>query len=224
MIKNSLPPVDLDNFFSQLDYTKVVDILSDQEIPNYTLPTIPKVLLCNSFICTDISKRVQLVLSTDSLIFCSQDINKKDYLLYTPVQINNISIRTIHSDRELIGEYNMQLWVQKQKLFTLKSKSKQERNMWLGLDENSSIKDHPPSWIPLSDIVNKYDIRRRSTAKFKSSAPKPIRTTDFFTVFTEPSDVISPLVSSDEEDNDEEQSVKPVSKPLPAPGECQYIN
>lgn len=199
MINNSLPSVDLDTFFSQLDYTKVVDILNEKHIPNYTLPTLQKILFCHSFVCTDLSKRLKLILTADLLIFCAQDINKKDYLLYTPVSIEHISIRTIHSDRELIGEYHMQIWVQKQKLFTLKSKSKQERNMWLGQDENTKVSSS--SWLPLLDVVQKYHVRHQSmTPKFKASAPKPIRTTDIFTVFTDNSDTISPLVSSDEEE------------------------
>lgn len=200
MIKNSLPPVNLDpSFHTKINCDSVVDILNDKPIQNYQLSKLDKILLCDTFKCTELSKRVQLVLTINHLVLCCPENND---LLYPPVDIKDISIRTIHIDRELIGEYNIQLWINQQRLFTFTAKSKQERNTWLGIDINSSIKKSDTvavSWIPLLDIVEKYDIRRQSRARTKS-----IRTQDIFTFYTDQTGEISPLVSSDEEEEEEE--------------------
>jgi hypothetical protein len=209
MIKNSLPAVNLDSFHAQVDCSKVVDVLSDKPISNYQLQSLSKVLLCDTFHCSELSKRVRLILTVNNLIFYSvEEDNNKDLkytLLFTPVPTKYISIRTVHTDRELIGEYNVQFWIQKQKLFTMKSNSKEDRNMWLGLDINSSTRDQSLLyWMPLIDTVATYDIRRQSSAK-GTSAPKPIRTQDIFTFYTDQAAEISPLVSSSEDESEDSE-------------------
>jgi hypothetical protein len=201
MIKNSLLPVNFDpSFLTKINFDSVVDILNDKPIQNYQLSKLDKILLCDTFKCTELSKRVQLVLTINHLVFCCPE---KNDLLYPPVDIKDISIRTIHIDRELIGEYNIQLWISQQKLFTFTAKSKQERNTWLGIDINSSIKKSDTvavSWIPLLEIVEKYYIRRQPKARTKS-----VRAQDIFTFYTDQTGEISPLVSSDEEEEEEEE-------------------
>ncbi|CAO0791506.1 unnamed protein product [Mucor circinelloides] len=200
MIKNSLPPVNLDpSFHTKINCSSVVDVLSDTPIQNYQLSKLDKILLCDTFNCTELSKRVQLILTINHLVFCCPE---KNDLLYPPIDINDISIRTIQIDRELLGEYHIQLWISQHRLFTFTAKSKQERNTWLGLDINSNVKKADTvavSWTPLLAIVEKYDIRRQSRAPAKS-----IRTQDIFTFYTDQTGEISPLVSSDEEEEDSE--------------------
>ncbi|KAK4516381.1 uncharacterized protein ATC70_011352 [Mucor velutinosus] len=201
MIKNSLPPVNLDpSFHTKINCSSVVDVLSDTPIHNYQLSKLDKILLCDTFNCTELSKRVQLILTVNHLVFCCPE---KNDLLYPPIDINDISIRTIHIDRELLGEYHVQLWISQHRLFTFTTKSKQERNTWLGLDMNSNVKTSDTvavSWAPLLAIVEIYDIRRQSRAPTKS-----IRTRDIFTFYTDQAGEISPLVSSDEEDSEDDQ-------------------
>lgn len=205
MIKNSLPPVKLDSFHTQVDCSSVADILTDKQVPNYQLQPLSKVLLCDTFYCNELSKCVRLILTVNNLIFCSMQEGSSDNkdlkyaLLFTPVPIKDISIRIIHTDRELIGEYNAQLWIQNQRLFTMKSSSKEGRNMWLGIDISSSTRDQSlQSWVALNDIVSKYDIRRQSSTKV-TSTPKPIRTQDIFSFYDDQNGEISPLVSSSDE-------------------------
>lgn len=202
MIKNSLPPVNLDpSFHTKINCSAVVDVLSDTPIQNYQLSKLDKILLCDTFNCTELSKRVQLILTINHLVFCCPE---KNDLVYPPIDINDISIRTIHIDRELLGEYHVQLWISQHRLFTFTAKSKQERNAWLGLDINSNVKKSDTiavSWTPLLAIVEKYDIRRQSRAPTKS-----IRTQDIFAFYTDQTGEISPLVSSDEEDSEDDQA------------------
>ncbi|KAI9260438.1 hypothetical protein EDC94DRAFT_520246 [Helicostylum pulchrum] len=185
-------------FHTQVDCSKVVNVLTEKAIPNFQMQPLPKVLLCDTFNCDELSKRVQLILTVDHLYFCAVQDNKKYSLLFQPLETKLISIRTIHTDRELIGEYNVQLWFQKQRLFTMKANTKEDRNMWLGIESNSSTSSAAAkeqlllSWEPLNDIVAKYDLSRRSSCK-SSNAPKPIRTQDIFTFYTDQTGEISPL-------------------------------
>jgi hypothetical protein len=186
--------------FTLIDSTKAVDVLSGNPI-HYQMTPLKNVLLCNTFNCTEMSKRVQVTLTVDRLVLCSDE----NSLIFAPIDIKDVSIRTVHTDRELVGEYNIQFSILKQKTLTMKANSKEERNMWLGLDKNSSLKDKAvSSWLPLDDIVTKHDHRLIKHRKSRASlAPKPIRTQDIFTFYTDQTGEISPLESSDEE---EEQS------------------
>jgi hypothetical protein len=221
MPQNSLPPVNLDLFHTLVDLTKVVDVLNDSLIADYQMSPLQKVLLCNTFNCTEISKRVRVILTINHLVLCSEESNQTYTLIFPPIDTKDISIRTVHADRELIGEYNVQFWIHQQKMFTMKANSKQERNMWLDIDKNSSLKDKAvSSWMPLGDIVSKYNIGNRSTTTTttttikhrKSSASlarKPtIRTQDIFTFYTDQTGEISPLVSSDESEEEEDDQVE----------------
>ncbi|KAI8641995.1 hypothetical protein BD408DRAFT_417185 [Parasitella parasitica] len=239
MIKNSLPPANLDPLFhTKINCSSVVDIAKDKPIKNYQLSKLDKIVLCDTFNCTELSKRVQLVLTINHLVFCCPE---KNDLLFPPVDISDIAIRTIHIDRELIGEYHIQLWVNQRRLFTFSTKSKQERNTWLGLDINSSVKKSDAiaiAWIPLLSIVEKYDVKRQSRA-----SAKPIKTQDLFAFYTDQTGEISPLVSSDEEDedddsdqDDEKEEEKPADKgisssfatiaaaPVPPPKESSIMS
>ncbi|RCI07189.1 hypothetical protein CU098_002937, partial [Rhizopus stolonifer] len=205
-----LPKLDLAALHTHIDCTQVIDFISGSPIQNYQLPALSKALLCDTFSCTEIEKRVQLVLSDNKLIFCTIDGHKKYSLLYTPIAIEHILIRTIQNDRELIGEYEFQLWINKQRIFTIKANSKETRNMWLGLDINSSLtKDNSAlsNWMSLTDTVAKYDINPASKQPKTSTSPKPIiQTANIFTFYTDQSGEVSPLVSSDEESEDEDNA------------------
>ena len=210
MIKSSLADLQLDSFHTQVDCSHVVDVLTDKSISNFQLQQLSKVLLCDTFNCSELSKRIRLILTADTLLFCSvmdeTDKGTQYCLMYQPISTKNISIRTIHTDRELIGEYNVQFWIEKQKILTMKAASKEDRNMWLGLDINSPSKDQSLlSWAPLTHVVAKYNIRRQSTKHM--STPKAIRTQDIFSFYTDQAGEISPLVSSsDESEEDDEVS------------------
>ncbi|CEP14894.1 hypothetical protein [Parasitella parasitica] len=204
------------SFHTKINCSTVVDIVNDKPIQNYQLSKLDKILLCDTFKCAELAKRVQLVLTINHLVFCCPE---KNDLLFPPVAINDIAIRTIHLDRELIGEYHIQLWINQRRLFTFTAKSKQERNTWLGIDINSSVKKSDAvaiAWIPLLTIVEKYDARRQS-----KTPAKPVKTQDLFAFYTDQTGEISPLVSSDEEDedddsdqDDEKEEEKPADKAI----------
>jgi hypothetical protein len=201
---SSLTVPNMDNFMPNLDCSKAVDVINEKQT-DYKFQGTTKVLLSSLLICTEISKRVRLTLTADHLIFCSGNNEESNYLLYNPIQIKHISIRTIRAENEIIGEYTIQFLIQKQKLFTMISKSKEERNMWLGIDKNSNTKSQSFStWKPLNDIV---EFRcNSSSSKFRSDTPQPIRTHDIFTICTDQSEGVSPLLSSDESEEETHNS------------------
>lgn len=212
MPQNALPPANLELFHTRVDSTKVIDVLNGHLIENYQMSPLQKVLLCDTFSCIELSKRVRAILTVNHLVLCSED-NGTYSLIFPPIDTKNISIKTVHIDRELIGEYNVQFWLHRQKTLTMKVNSKEERNMWLGIDKKSSLKDKAVlSWLPLNDIVAQYDKDSRPTIKPRKSkaslAPKPIRTEDIFTFYTDQTGEISPLVSSDESEEEEDDQVE----------------
>lgn len=188
---------DMENPMYNLDCSQAVDIINEKRTQNFDLTELGNVLLSSLLFCPEISKRLQLTLTTDHLIFCSENNENNNYLIYNPIQIKYISIRTVCTENDLIGEYSFQFLIQKQKLLTMASKSIEERNMWLGkYDKNSQSFS---SWKPLSNIVEYYNMCRNSAiSKYRNKTPEPIRTNDIFTISTDQSEGISPLNSSDE--------------------------
>lgn len=179
---------DLNKFISSLDCSETVDIITNKPLNDYQVPLTEKTLLVSLLSCTEISNRVQLMLTPDYLIFCSND----NRLLYNATPIKHVSIQTARSDNELIGEYSFQLLIHTQKLFTMVSKFQDERNMWLGIDKNnnSDTAKSFSSWRPLKDVAEIYN----ATPKFRIDATQPIDVKDARTEET-----LSSVSSFDEE-------------------------
>ncbi|KAI7908113.1 uncharacterized protein BX663DRAFT_482333 [Cokeromyces recurvatus] len=203
--------IDIDSLYNQIDCTHVTDILNDDPISNYKLQPFSKILLCSTFNCAELSKNVQLIVTTDNnLIFChSKDLDctgNKYTLLYAPIDINDISIQAVQLQHELVDDYNFQLQIHGRKIFTMKS-SHTDYRKWLGIEEES-LKGHSVEhWKPFKDIVESYGTDHQNISnKPKQSDLASIRKNDVFRFYTEHSGEVSPLVSSDEEEESESEA------------------
>ncbi|KAI9483440.1 MAG: hypothetical protein EXX96DRAFT_479209 [Benjaminiella poitrasii] len=226
--KSDPESTDFDLLYSQIDYSQVVNIFDEKPAVNYKLEQISRSLISGTFICSELSKRILLILTTNSLIFCEERNDTKSKTkrykqLYTPIEIEHVSMRAVQIERELVGEYNLQFCMQNLKTFTMKTNSKEDRNIWLGMDADSNIKDNSATcWLLLKDIVKNNNAYQQTEArKLKRSSLKSIRTKDVFSFYMDQSGEISPLVSSDDESKSDSDYVNHY-KPLPQP--CTQTN
>ncbi|KAI8997717.1 hypothetical protein BDB01DRAFT_772147 [Pilobolus umbonatus] len=198
--------------FPLMDCSKVIDILTEQPVHHYQLPPLSPITLSSTFNSTDLFKRVYLMRNAEYLILCD-DHTAGRTLIYLPIPINNILIRTILPERELIGEYNIQFWVNQKKILTMKSAAKEERDAWFSIDGFHGETD-THIWKPMSSVTN-HDINRSSTLRNKL-VPQEIRTEDIFQFYTNHSGEVSPLgTSSDESEVDVDTTWK-VNKSMTA--------
>ncbi|KAI8367096.1 hypothetical protein BD560DRAFT_424769 [Blakeslea trispora] len=196
---------------TQIDCTKTIDFDNGDHVENFQLPAFSEILLCNRFNCVELDKAVQLVLTTDKLVLCSVEAHQKLSLLYTPICIDEIMIRPAHSNVE--DQACFQLWINKQSIFTMRSDSTEVCNMWLSHDADSNTTREDAklsSWKTLLETAARHSHQFIPTDKAlhtKMSRPT-IRTEDIFTLSSSYSEQISPLVSSDEELEDQVDSTK----------------
>lgn len=122
-------------------------------------------------------------------------------------------------DRELVGEYLLEVAIQDKKRLTLRADNKEIRNRWVGANDDApSSSTLAPQ--PLSVVVQKHG-GKPAAASSSSSATKGsnnreprksvIRKQDFFSFYTDQSGEISPL-SSDDSDTEETSSFQSKSK------------
>lgn len=121
-------------------------------------------------------------------------------------------------DRELVGEYLLEVAIQDKKRLTLRADNKEIRNRWVGANDDApSSSTLAPQ--PLSVVVQKHGgkpaVSSSSTATKGSNNREPrksvIRKQDFFSFYTDQSGEISPL-SSDDSDTEETSSFQSKSK------------
>lgn len=124
-------------------------------------------------------------------------------------------------DRELVGEYLLEVAIQDKKRLTLRADNKEIRDRWVGANDDApSSSTLAPQ--PLSVVVQKHGGKpAAAAAALSSSATKGsnnreprksvIRKQDFFSFYTDQSGEISPL-SSDDSDTEETSSFQSKSK------------
>ncbi|KAG0180272.1 hypothetical protein DFQ29_000969 [Apophysomyces sp. BC1021] len=188
-------------FENQVDCSHVVDIVSGSPV-RYQLESGPKLVIRDDFLMVpDEAKavRVHLVLRSNTLLICKElqdGGNDKYSLLYPAIPVNNVTVNAAMLDRELIGEYLVELTVLNKKKLTMRAYSKETRNTWVGLEgtEPATTKSAPRS---LSAIVQKYLPTALNSGEEVVSS---VRKQDTFSFYTDDSGEISPMDSSSDED------------------------
>ena len=156
------------------------------------------------------SIRVHLLLTTEVLVIC-RELNQQQFLLlYPAIPIGDITVKAESLDRELVGEYIVRFTMMGKKNIIVRADSKEIRNTWIGVD-----KDAPNNLVTaprtLSVAAQKKMLSRSNHGNHamtidtgiqieKPMKSKNTRNTDIFTFYSE-SGGVSPLESSDEEDN-----------------------
>ncbi|KAF7729464.1 hypothetical protein EC973_004444 [Apophysomyces ossiformis] len=212
-IKTNLPtgttsePSEVGLFQSQMDCSHVVDIFSGTRM-RYEMRLNPnsKIALRDNFILlpenpVDRPLRVHLILTTDALIFCREQAGPKKFaLLYPPLVPADITVKSTSLDRELVGEYIIQLSVGRKNIL-LRADSREARNTWIGVESNapSSMTLMPrPLKVVIEKQLPSLDLDEK-TAVASKPARLSIRSKDIVSFYTDKSGEISPLESSDDE-------------------------
>ncbi|ORE04506.1 hypothetical protein BCV72DRAFT_243538 [Rhizopus microsporus var. microsporus] len=159
-----------------IDTSNVVDLFTEKPILNYQLEPISKILFKHTFYCIELEEHVQVLLTKTHLVISTDN----NHLLCPSILIDHVRVRSTQSDCN--DEYWLQFLIQERKALTLKTSSKEDRDLWL-------VSTQPSAWSPLEQTV------------ISRSRPKPIKTTDIFSFYNDPEGEISPLESSDEEDS-----------------------
>lgn len=122
-------------------------------------------------------------------------------------------------DRELVGEYLLEVAIRDKKRLTLRADTKETRNRWVGANDDApSSSTLAPQ--PLSVVVQKHGGKPASSSSSssvtKGSNREPrksvIRKQDFFSFYTDQSGEISPLSSDDSDTEDAPTSFQSKSK------------
>ncbi|CAO3613430.1 unnamed protein product [Cunninghamella blakesleeana] len=153
---------DLMSFQKQIDCTQVIDLFTGSSMDYELRPRPGKIILQDKFVLiTDNSNndgqplRVYMMLTSDMLMICHQknESTGRYQLLYPPLAVNDIYIQPIMLDRELIGEYTLEMTILNKKL-TLRAESKEIRNIWSGMPSSTIAKNAIKTSIPLTHVVN----------------------------------------------------------------------
>ncbi|KAG2224368.1 hypothetical protein INT45_006768 [Circinella minor] len=231
----------------KLDCSQIVDLFSGSPMPQYQprLPNDAATILRNHFVqlpgetneTTPI--RVQLILTNEILLIAKEVENNNYALLYPPLAVNDITVKSINIDRELVGEYIAEFTVAGKKHLAMRADNKEIRNKWIGVDE------HAPSSLTLSPkqlrmVVQKHagvsGERDGAVSVSNATARKSMFKPEVFTYYTDQTGEISPL-SSDESDTEnfrpqvpsfstlmKEEKTQHESKTLPAPPPPPKVN
>ncbi|KAI9493821.1 hypothetical protein BDB00DRAFT_821726 [Zychaea mexicana] len=205
----------------KLDCSQVVDLFSGSPMHQYQprLPDDAAVVLRDHFVqlpgetneTTPI--RVQLILTNDVLLVAKEGTNNVYTLLYPPLTVNDITVKSKNLDRELVGEYIVEFAVVGKKHLTMRADLKETRNKWVGVNDNapSSMTLAPKA---LRAVVQKHvgggdgaaegssSLASASTPADKNARKSGIRKHDIFSFYTDQTGEISPL-SSDESSSEE---------------------
>lgn len=125
-------------------------------------------------------------------------------------------------DRELVGEYLLEVAIQDKKRLTLRADTKETRNRWVGANDDApSSSTLAPQ--PLSVVVQKHGGKPAASSSSASAVTKGsnreprksvIRKQDFFSFYTDQSGEISPLSSDDSDTEDAPASFQSKSKQI----------
>lgn len=206
---------DLTTFERQVDCSRTVDLHGGAQIKYQLRISNPGVELVmrDSFVMlpqddNGSSIRVHLVLTTEVLVICRELSPSQFLLLYPAIPIGDITVKSESLDREIVGEYIIRFSVLGKKHIVMRADSKEIRNTWIGVDQDASTSlITTPRTLSvaaqkklLSNSNNFNKFAPIDTTVEKPQTQKSIRNTDIFTFYSE-SGGVSPLESSDEEDN-----------------------
>ncbi|KAI8149302.1 hypothetical protein BJV82DRAFT_573656 [Fennellomyces sp. T-0311] len=208
----------------KLDCSQVIDLFTGAPMPHYVprLPGDTNIVLRDRFIqlpgeTSQTSPiRVQLILTNEILLVVKEGTDSVYILLYPPLAANDITVKSMNLDRELVGEYLVQFTIGNKKDLTMRADNKETRNRWVGVSDNA------PSTMTLTPKPLRNVIQKQGGEDEKNLRKSVIRKNDIFSFYTDQTGEISPL-SSDESDSEDFRAKVPArrdapeSKTLPAP-------
>ncbi|CAO3594600.1 unnamed protein product [Absidia cylindrospora] len=156
---DSTSPIDLLAFQKLVDCGNVIDPFTGSSL-DYQLRSTPgKIILQDDFLlladCNDqLPLPVHMVLTYDILMICKQmaESTGRYDLLYPPLAVNDILVKSSMMDSELIGEYTLELTVLS-KILVLRAESREVRNTWTGIPLATTPKHMDSTNIPLKNVV-----------------------------------------------------------------------
>ncbi|KAI7875136.1 hypothetical protein K492DRAFT_240441 [Lichtheimia hyalospora FSU 10163] len=187
---------------SGIDCSGSVDLFTGMSKP-YSITSTRKlgsVVLKDHFILlpeeTHLSSptRVQATLTTEMLILVDETAHT---LLYAPISVDDLTSNSRNLDRELVGEYIVQLTIQGKKHLLLRADNRETRNKWVG------VRPQAPSSTTLTprsmrSVANGGG--SQATPRIDTNARKSvIRKQDIFSYYQDQSGEISPLSSEEDE-------------------------
>ncbi|CDH49054.1 related to gef1 protein [Lichtheimia corymbifera JMRC:FSU:9682] len=212
---------ELVSFQNNLDCSKVVDVFTGA--PTQCTPKFAtndtSILARNNFVLLaeethlESSTRVDVVLTNEFLIITRENTDaasNSHILVYPPLAVSDIIVKSKMVDRELVGEYLLEVAIQDKKRLTLRADTKETRNRWVGANDDApSSSTLAPQ--PLSVVVQKHGGKPAASSSSASVVTKGsnreprksvIRKQDFFSFYTDQSGEISPLSSDDSDTED----------------------
>ncbi|KAI9304439.1 hypothetical protein BJ944DRAFT_85420, partial [Cunninghamella echinulata] len=209
---------DLMSFQQLVDCTEVIDLFTGTSMDYELRPRPGKIILQDKFVLlTDNSNnngqplRVYMILTSDMLMICHQknESTGRYQLLYPPLAVNDIYIQPIMLDRELIGEYTLEITILNKKL-TVRAESKEVRNIWSGMPSTTTAKNAIKVSIPLIHVVNPSLKSTNNNKNNNNSAPSPVVVksdlppSSFYQ--NNNNNDMSPVDSDEDDDDDDEDS------------------
>ncbi|CEI87487.1 hypothetical protein RMCBS344292_01899 [Rhizopus microsporus] len=200
---------ELQSIESQVDCSRVVDLFKGTAV-NYKLCISnpgSQLVMRDSFIMLSSEQhgsttRVHLILTTEVLVICLEQAKQSYSLMYPPIPIGDVVVKAEALEREIVGEYIIQLSVTGHKHLIIRADSKEIRNTWVGVDENSPkaklLSSRPLNVVAQKKMLSSSMAHNKRMNKKQNSS---VRNTDIFTYYSENGGV-SPLDSSDEEEDD----------------------
>lgn len=150
--------------------------------------------------------RVHLVLTTEVLVVCRELGNQSYSLMYPPIPICDVAVKAKAFEREILGEYLIQISVIGRKHFIIRADSKEIRNTWVGVDQDSP-KNIQLRSRPLQLVAQKKMLSSQLPSDAYSDDSYAAKNQDFLGYYYKNSGA-SPLESSDKA-NDEVIEGKP---------------
>ncbi|ORE04936.1 hypothetical protein BCV72DRAFT_210266 [Rhizopus microsporus var. microsporus] len=196
---------------SQVDCSSVADLFKGTAV-NYKQLRISnpgsKLVMRDSFIMLSSEQhgsttRVHLILTTEVLVVCLEQAKQSYSLMYPPIPIGDVVVKAEALEREIVGEYIIQLSVTGHKHLIIRADSKEIRNTWVGVDQNSPkaklLSPRPLNVVAQKKMLSSSMAHNKCMNEKQNSS---VRNTDIFTYYSENGGV-SPLDSSDEEEEDD---------------------
>ncbi|KAI9316279.1 hypothetical protein BX666DRAFT_1949065 [Dichotomocladium elegans] len=216
-IQTDITPLhpELAAFQKQLNCSQVTDLFTGAPLQQQCSPNFASadtsVIFRDSFVLlpeeTHLSApvRVHLVLTNNYLIIARENGNSNNgsdmyILLYPPLTVDDITVKSKMLDRELVGEYLVEFTIQNQKCLTFRADNKAIRNKWVGCGENASNSLLLES-KPLPVIIQKNGGNVAHGVSGLTSRKSTIRKRDIVSFYHDQTGEISPL-SSDESDSE----------------------
>ncbi|KAI8388631.1 uncharacterized protein BYT42DRAFT_241590 [Radiomyces spectabilis] len=214
--------INLKTFVSQMNCSQVVDFATGAPM-SYSpqlINTDARLIVHNHFMLlpeNEIGRpvRVRATLTSEQLLICKETTNETYLLIYPAFALRDVAVQSILLNREIVGEYFVQLTIHGKSQLTLRADAREVRNMWLGL-ESTAANAAMLSPKPLQVVVQMHAPDSGNAPALQNGVQRPpleiaktkkkrsmIRREDVFSFYGENSGEISPLESSSDESDDD---------------------